>query len=310
MKPRVFFQRELLHVMERVTLLHIGEEVDAGTLTQLGHTAGRNAQPSLHASPSDRVPLRCRRPTHLDVHVQAHPHPGDSLSVAAHQRPTVGSSTDCPSAARPVSWSDRAQLALLAYHYTEAGCTGQAIAAWQRAGQQAVERSAHVEAITHFTQGLALLQELPDTPERSQQELLLQTSLGPALMATKGFAALEVERVYARARELCQQVGETPQLFAVLRGRGLWRYYGVRADFQTAHALGEQLPCLAQLAQDAALLLEAHLALGSALFWGGDFVAAQAHLEQVGALYDPQRHPSHALRYGLDPGVVGLSYTA
>ena len=200
------------------------------------------------------------------------------------------------------------QPTLLAYHYTEAGCTEQAIAAWQRAGQQAAERSAYVEAIAHFTQGLALLQALPDTPKRTQQELLLQTSLGHTLMATKGFAAPEVERAYARARELCQQMGETPQLFAVLRG--LWRFYGVRAAFQTAQALGEQLLCLAQRAQDPALLLEAHLALGNGLFWSGEFLAARGHLEQVSALYDPQRHRSHAFRYGLDPRVVGLSYAA
>jgi predicted ATPase len=127
-------------------------------------------------------------------------------------------------------------------------------------------------------------------------------------MATKGFAAPEVECVYARALELCQQVGETPLLFAALRG--LWRFYGVRADFQTAQALGEQLLGLAEVAHDVALLLEAHLALGSVLFWGGNFVSAQTHLERVNALYNPERHRSHALRYGLDPGVVGLSYAA
>ena len=165
-----------------------------------------------------------------------------------------------------------------------------------------------MEAIAHFTEGLALLQELPNTPERPQQELLLQTSLGPALMATKGFAAPEVERTYARARELCLQMGETPQLFDVLRG--LWRFYGVRAVFETAQALGEQLLCLAQRAQDPALLLEAHLALGNGLFWCGEFVAALAHLEQAGVLYDPQQHHSHAFRYGLDPGVVGRTYAA
>jgi predicted ATPase len=127
-------------------------------------------------------------------------------------------------------------------------------------------------------------------------------------MATRGFAAPEVERTYARAHELCQQMGDTPQLFEVLRG--LWRFYGVRAEFQKTHALGEQLLCLAQRSQDPALLLEAHLALGSGLFWCGELALARAHLEQVSVLYDPQQHRSHALRYGLDPGVVGLSYVA
>ena len=93
---------------------------------------------------------------------------------------------------------------------------------WQRAGQRAIERSANLEAIGHLTKGLDVLTTLPDTPERTQQELDLQTALGPALMAIKGHAAPEVEQAYARARELCQQVGETPQLFPVLFG--LWRF--------------------------------------------------------------------------------------
>ena len=90
-----------------------------------------------------------------------------------------------------------------------------------RQGREPVERSANVEAISHLTKGLELLKTLPDTPERAQQELTLQIALGVPLMATKGYAAPEVEQAYARARELCQQVGETPQLFPVLWG--LWR---------------------------------------------------------------------------------------
>ena len=105
------------------------------------------------------------------------------------------------------------QPELLAHHYTEAGLLAQAIPYWQRAGQRALERSANLEAIEHLTRGLEVLKTLPDTPERAQQELDLQTALGPALMAPRGLAAPEVEYAYARARELCQQVGETPQLF-------------------------------------------------------------------------------------------------
>ena len=86
----------------------------------------------------------------------------------------------------------KTQPGLLAHHYTEAGCTAPAIAAWQRAGELAAERSAYVEAIAHFRRGLALLQDLPDTHERVQQELDLQLGLAPALMVTRGFAAPEV----------------------------------------------------------------------------------------------------------------------
>jgi predicted ATPase len=89
------------------------------------------------------------------------------------------------------------QPELLAHHYTEADCTADAIAAWQRAGQQAAERSAHVEAMAHFTQALTLLQTMPATSERSQQELELQLTLGPTMVATKGPAAPEAAQTEA-----------------------------------------------------------------------------------------------------------------
>jgi predicted ATPase/class 3 adenylate cyclase len=200
------------------------------------------------------------------------------------------------------------QPELLAHHYTEAGLTAQAIGYAQRAGQRALEHSANLEAVAHLTQGLALLATLPETPERAQQELGLQTTLGPALMNTKGQAAPEVLQAYARARELCQQVGETPQLFQVLRG--LWYFYLHRVELRTARELGEHLLTLAQHLGDAALLLEAHYALGNTLNYLGEFAAAQAHFAQGIALYDPQRHRAHAFRYGQDPGVVCRSYSA
>src|SRR5918992_1372858 len=148
------------------------------------------------------------------------------------------------------------QPELLAHHYTEAGLSEQAMSYWQQAGQRAIERSAHVEAVAHLAKGLKVLQTLPDTPERAQQELVLQTTLGPALMATKGFAAPEVERVYARARELCRHMADTPQLFPVLWG--LWLFYEVRGELQTARELAEQLLSLAQCQQDPAPLLHAY----------------------------------------------------
>ena len=117
----------------------------------------------------------------------------------------------------------------------------QAVRYWQRAGQRALQRSAHLEAIGHLTKkSEEVLAALPDTPARIQQELELQTTLGPALVATKGFASPEVLHVYTRARALCQQAGKTPQVFQVLRG--LWYFYLIRSDLRTALELGERLP--------------------------------------------------------------------
>jgi predicted ATPase len=136
----------------------------------------------------------------------------------------------------------------------------------------------------------------------------LQTILGPALIVSKSFAAPEVAQAYTRARELCQQIGDTPQLFPVLRG--LWQFYLSRAELRTARELGEQLLSLAQCAPTPALFLEAHRALGETLYWLGELAPARQSLEQGVSLYDPQQHRFHAVLYGEDPGVVCLSYTA
>jgi predicted ATPase len=183
------------------------------------------------------------------------------------------------------------QPELLAHHYTEAGLIAQAIPYWQQAGQKAFDRGANVEAISQLTRGLDLLTNLPGTRERAQQELALQLALGLTLMFTKGFSAPEVERAYARARELCPQVGETPQLFWALWG--LWQFYETRGDYQISLELAEQLLPLAQGQQDPVPLIEAYHALGENLYLIGELTSARSYLEQGIALYAPQQ--SHAL---------------
>jgi predicted ATPase len=197
---------------------------------------------------------------------------------------------------------------LLAHHYTEAGVPAQALPYWQRAGQRAIERAAPLEAIAHLSKGLEILRTLVDSPERTQQELDMQLALGQAWMAAKGQGVPEVERAYTRARELCQQVGETPELFPVLLG--LWRFYLVRAEYQTARELAEQCLSLAQRVHDPSLLLGAHYALGATVYLLGELTPARAHLEQGLALYDRQQHHQLAFHYGMDLGVWCLSYVA
>jgi predicted ATPase len=79
------------------------------------------------------------------------------------------------------------QPEVLAQHYTEAGLPAQAVGYWQQAGQRATQRSAYVEAISHLSRGLEVLQTLPDAPQRAQHELRLQTTLGPVLSVTRGY---------------------------------------------------------------------------------------------------------------------------
>ena len=199
------------------------------------------------------------------------------------------------------------QPELLAHHYTVAGLAKEAIVYWQRAGQRALERSANLEAIKHLSRGLELLQTLPDSPERDQKQLDLQVALGMPYLMTKGYASLEVERVYAQAWQLCQQIGETPQRASALFG--LWVFYLVRADYGMADHLGEQLLVAAQTSGRQGLLLEAHQVQGINLFYRGELSQAQTHLSEAVSRFSPQQ--GFQVSYsGADTGVVCLCHLA
>jgi tetratricopeptide (TPR) repeat protein len=200
------------------------------------------------------------------------------------------------------------QPEVVAQHYTAAGCTEQAVVYWQRAGEQASDRSANVEAISHCTAGIELMKTLPETPARTQQSLTLHIALGAALQMTKGQAAPEVEHAYTQARALCQQVGETPELVPVLFG--LWRFYLVRSQLHTARELGDTLLRLARHADDPALAVLAHSALGVTEFYLGTLPVARQHLEEAIARNTPDQHRAPVFRMGQDPGVGCRSFDA
>jgi predicted ATPase/class 3 adenylate cyclase len=201
------------------------------------------------------------------------------------------------------------QPELLAHHYTEAAHAALAISYWHEAGQRAAKGSASKEAAAHLSRGLELIEALADSPERSELEFALQTTLGPVLIATKGYAAPEVGAAYDRARELCQRAENSSQLPIVVFG--LFAFYVVRADHEKALTLGEHLLSLAESAQDEALLLQAHNALGLAFFFQGDFAASREHLERCISMYDLERHRSLAFSYaGQDPGVTSFVFLA
>ncbi|MGH8064302.1 MAG: AAA family ATPase [Candidatus Entotheonellia bacterium] len=197
------------------------------------------------------------------------------------------------------------QPELLAHHYTEAGLAAQAVPYWQRAGQRAIERSANIEAISHLTKGLEVLKTLPDTPQRTQQELTLQLALGAPLVMIKGYEAPEAEQAYTRAQELCQQVGDSSQRFSVLVG--LRRVYFGRGQLQTAREVAEECLTLAQNLRNPAFLLEAHAMLGTTLVYQGELLSARTHLEQGLALCHPQQGRSLAFSDSTDPEVFCLT---
>ena len=198
---------------------------------------------------------------------------------------------------------------LLAHHYTQAGMMAEAVPCWLDAGQRALRASANPEAIAHLTTGLDLLADLPVGPERAGVELQFRLTLGPAYMAIRGYAAPEVEACYQRARELCRELGDTPpQLVPALHG--LWTNHIVRAQHTSALALGEQVLQLGAATNDDGLLLQGNMEVGWSHFFLGELEQAREHLERVLALYDHERHSSHAFTYGDDPATSARSVLA
>jgi DNA-binding winged helix-turn-helix (wHTH) protein/predicted ATPase len=196
----------------------------------------------------------------------------------------------------------------LAVHFVHGRDDHRAVQYLQRAAETAVQRHAHREAIGYLTRALDLLKTQLDTPERAQWELTLLLALGPVVIAAKGYAAADVERVYSRAWQLCQHLGETSQLFQVLVG--LRKFYQVRAAYQTAYNLGERLLVMAQSLHDPALLLEGRFGVGITLYYLGDFVASREQCTQGLMLYDTQQHRSRAAFFGQDTGVACYTYEA
>ncbi len=198
--------------------------------------------------------------------------------------------------------------AQLAFHHSRGEDDAQAVRFHHLAAQHALARSGYQEAIAQAREGLARLPHLAESAESRRCEFDLHMSLGPALMAIKGYGDHEVEQSYSRARELCHDLGEETRMFPVLWG--LWRFSNSQGDFQTAHRVGDQLLALAEDQDDPGHRLAAHQALGFTLFYLGELTSARTHLEAGIALIDPETQLALANRYGSAPGVTCLALVA
>ncbi|HMN29110.1 MAG TPA: hypothetical protein PKE45_13240, partial [Caldilineaceae bacterium] len=198
----------------------------------------------------------------------------------------------------------------VAVHYEQAGLLEKAILYYKQASGVAQRIYAIVEAIDHLRKALRLLKSLPSTPERSQQELDIQLTLGPFLETLKGYAAPEVEQVYTRAQELCQQIGDRQPQQLIWALLGLRAHYFMRAEHGRAREVAEQLLTLVQSVHDPLLLAQAHRHLGTSLAHAGEFVRARVHLEQAIADHDDQQRSDQGMLYGRSPSVMSRSIAA
>lgn len=193
--------------------------------------------------------------------------------------------------------------ATVAHHFTLAEDVEKAIHYLYRAGGYATKISAHNEAIEHFTKALVLLESLSDSSQYAERELKLQIVLGQTLIVIKGSGAPEVEYAFSRAYELCQQAGDSSQLFEVLWG--LCTIHAIRGEISgKARTLAEQLLEVAQELQDPTRLIGTYILLGTISFWAGELTSGQALFEKGLALYDPQQSAHLSSRYGFDPATL------
>jgi predicted ATPase len=187
----------------------------------------------------------------------------------------------------------------LARHFQEAGIADKAVEYLRQAGERAMRLSANEEAVKYFCRGLELLKRLPDSPERTVQELQLQLPLSVALMNLKGFADPEVGQAFAHARALCVQIGETPQILVALFGLGT--YYCTKADYKAAVEMAESILRIAPQAPDPSiLLLIGHTGQTGNLSFLGESKQALIHARQFLDIYDPQKHDSLVFLLGQD----------
>jgi class 3 adenylate cyclase/predicted ATPase len=199
---------------------------------------------------------------------------------------------------------------LLAHHYTEGGAAKEAIIAWHKAGELARSRAANQEAVTHLSNGLSVINSLPDDQERARYELKLQVSLGGVYLQIKGHSASEVEVAFARARDLCGRIGDAPELVPTLFG--LWRTSVVQMEkIERPKEIAAQLLRHATDETDPVPYVVAHYAAGFTCLARAEFSVAREHFREGIRRYAPaDRDTAEVYRFGQDPGAACLCYLA
>jgi serine phosphatase RsbU (regulator of sigma subunit) len=198
---------------------------------------------------------------------------------------------------------------LLAQHFNEAGNIEKAVEYYLKAGLRSRDRCAHVEAVSHLNRGLKLLETLSPSPERDARELELLGPLGTAYIASRGYASPEVGPVFRRARELCERVGQTPQLFAMMWGN--FAFHIVRADFGVCSELANEAMALGERLRDPGILMEALFLRGLTRLYRGDFAGARECCAQAIADFDDRERTAFwAALIGEDAGVTHRCYLA
>jgi len=189
----------------------------------------------------------------------------------------------------------------LAYHYERSANLAMAIDYLGRAANQARNRSLYSEAIDYVNRGMQLLAAMPEGDARGRCELSLQMMLGIASMASKGFAAEEVERSFSRVCELANRHNDPIQYFAALQG--VWGFQFTRGDTASALKVADESMVLARKLNDPGPLKMAHYAVGASLEQAAELTRARDALERALEF----KSESDFMDFGPNPDVLCLT---
>ncbi len=196
----------------------------------------------------------------------------------------------------------------LARHFHEAGVIDKAVRYHLEAAKRATVAAAYDEAITHLTAGLGLIRTRTDIPEHKEYELTFQASLGPALVARRGWGAPEAEQAYVRACELCQELGNVSVLATVLYGLAYLREF--RGQYTRSQELTQERLDLPSSVLGTHQILESYELLACSTFHQGSFSQALEHVDRGIEFYDgPRRSDTHTPD-GQDLGVACHTWAA
>ncbi len=195
---------------------------------------------------------------------------------------------------------------VLARHWTEAGETAAAIAAWKAAGEEAVARRAFKEAEFGYRQAVDLISGLPQSNERDAIELELQGALNRVLQLTLGYAAPDTMKAAARSRALAEKTGSVAQL--IREELRVWRSTFTAGDYAAAARQNERILQLAEREPDRhdRIVVALHAEV-QGRFYTGDLKGADEHFERLSPMIDPVGQKSAQANNLIAIGVASLA---
>lgn len=200
-----------------------------------------------------------------------------------------------------------AQPEIVAHHLAEAGLIERAVRYWLQAGTQAAQRSAHVEAIAHLQKGLDALRALPSGSDRDRRELDFVMAMGPCLIATQGPAGSDAAAKFARARQLCEALGDPPEYLQVM----FWLTTAsvMRGELPLAQQTIAALLDRAERRNDRPALLNAMRGKAMILMFMGRIVEARDMIERAYEIFNRSSEEDRlaARAAGQDAGVADLA---